>query len=110
MSALTRFELAILSHIAERTPPLRPAIGHLRVARREFTGAGSYTYFEPTLPIPLVDGSVPLEALVSMPGVPHGMGAILSVASGQASCLEIFTYGESSWYGDPEGFVIAPAA
>jgi hypothetical protein len=104
----TPFELAILDRIAVRHPELRALVSGLRVRSRNCTGAGSFTYFEPHAPVPLPDGYIGLDALIHMPGVESGMGASISVNSGQID-LEIYTYGISVWSGDFNGFVMDDA-
>lgn len=99
-------ETSILQRMAETNSALREVLTQLRVSCRELTGAGSYTYFSPTDPIPLPDGYVALDALISIPGVADGMGAILAIANGQAEHLELYTYGEVLWSGDSTGFAI----
>ena len=101
------FEMAVLERIAQAAPAFRPSITSLRVLRRELTGAGSYTHFAPTAPLAIPDGFVALDALILMPGVPNGMGAVLAVTSGYPDFLELFTYGEDSWDGTYSGFAIA---
>jgi hypothetical protein len=102
----SELEMAVLEHIAQAAPPLRPTIGTLRVCRRELTGAGSYTYFAPTVPVVIPDGYITLSSLILMPGVAHGMGAALAVTSGYPEFLEIFTFGEHLWSGVDSGFAI----
>ena len=102
------FELAVLARISEAEPSIRPLIGGLHVLSREYTGVGSYTKFrcDP-------DGSrghLDMKALISMPGVPNGMGAILWCQAGRPESLETFTYGDDDWNGVFTGFKIEAAA
>ena len=106
---LTAFEQAILRRIGADRPALLALIPALQVRRREFSGAGSFTYFHPHPPVLMPDGYVGLDANIQVPGVEHGMGASIAVTSGQID-LEIYTYGVASWSGDFEGFVIEDAA
>lgn len=102
-------ELAILGSIAGRHPELAEIIPTLRVYSRTYSGAGSFTQFEPHSPLPLPDGYVGLDALIRMPGVESSMGASISVNAGQID-LEVYTYGISVWSGDFNGFVIDDSA
>lgn len=101
----TSFELAILGRIADRHPELLALIPTLQVRSRQYSGAGSFTSFEPHPPLRLPDGYIGLDALIHMPGLEHGMGASLAVDAGQID-LEIYTYGTVSWSGDFSGFRI----
>ena len=105
----TPFELAILGSIASRHRELLEVIPALRVSSRTYSGAGSFTQFEPHSPVPLPDGYVGLDALIHMPGVESGMSASISVNAGQMD-LEVYTFGISVWSGDFDGFVIDDAA
>ena len=78
------FELAILARIALAHPVVRPFVRSLRVLSREFTGVGSYTKFACNV----VGGEgerqhIGLDELISVPHVPHGMGAVLFVEQGR---------------------------
>ncbi|MCK7593174.1 hypothetical protein [Pseudomarimonas salicorniae] len=108
-SQLTTFEKAILGRIAEDHPALDP-IADLRVDRRELSGAGSFTYFQPHRSVALEDGYYSLSGLIQVPGVEFGMGASIAMSSGQVEMLEIYTFGSALWAGDFAGFVIDGAA
>ena len=105
------FELAILELLARQEPAIRGSAQRLHVLSREFTGVGSYTTFK-------CDGSasgspqrqLSLDALINMPGVPNGMGAVLFCKGHQPECLEIHTYGEDHWDGVYDGFSIEQTA
>jgi len=47
-----------------------------------------------------------LDDLIVMPGVSHGMGAVLFYRGEQPTFLEVFTYGEEYWDGVYDGFCI----
>lgn len=111
------FEQAILRRISmedELSPQLRPessARGSspgLHVLSREFTGVGCFTNFRYDDAAAESGGRhIGLNALIVMPGVPNGMGAVLFVASlGQPKFLEVFTCGSDRWDGIFDGFVI----
>ena len=101
------FETAILERIALNYPSLREHLGRLHVLSREFTGVGSYTNFR----IPEIDSQATrthlgLDAVIVMPNVENGMGAVLFCRTGRPECLEIVTFGDASWDGVFDGFSI----
>jgi len=103
------FEMAILKHLASRTESLRGVLEGLHVLSREFTGVGSFTRFklDPALAkADLGEQQLGLDALVRVPGVPNGMGAVLFCRGGFPEMLETFTYGDH-WDGIFAGFSIA---
>jgi hypothetical protein len=99
------FETAILKRFAKQDPSL--SIDSLHVLSREFTGVGSFTKF-------LCGGSsetkwdrhLGLGAVISMPGVPSGLGAVLFCTGNEPNCLEISTFGDEHWDGIYDGFVV----
>lgn len=105
------FELAILERLACQNAALRPFIDKLHVLSREYTGVGGYTKFLCKAENPeLQDQPLGLDALISMPGVPNGMGAVLFCEKGVPGFLEVFTYGDDLWDGVFEGFAIEPSS
>jgi hypothetical protein len=99
-------ELAILEHLASKESSISGSVQQLRVLNREFTGVGSFTTFiceESGANTP--ERYVTLDALINVPGVPNGMGAVLFFEEGKPECLEIFTYGDD-WDGVFDGFSI----
>ena len=101
------FEVAILDRIATQEPSIRSSLGDLHVLSREYTGVGSFTRFQRDEPGAEIDKRhVSLEALILIPNVPSGMGAVLFCKGGRADCLEIFTYGDDHWDGVYDGFSI----
>ena len=96
--------------MAETTPTLQHLIPKLHVLSREFTGVGSYTKFLSSASVPdLGDKMIDLHALINMPGVAHGMGAILFCEAGKLKTLETYTHGTAHWNGNFDGFSIAEA-
>ena len=99
------FEIGLLKRFAAQDPSL--CIDSLHVLSRKFTGVGSFTQF-------LCQGSgesrwdrdLHLGAVISMPGVPNGLGAILFCTGRHSNLLETYTYGDEHWDGLYEGFVI----
>jgi hypothetical protein len=105
------FEVEILNHIAKDFPLIRTLVDQLHVLSREFTGVGSYTKFDCPGPVPdLGDKSIGLNALIYMPSLPNGMGAVLFCKNGKPECLETFTYGDDHWDGVYDGFSIKESA
>ena len=103
------FELAILEHLARKEPSIRASFGQLHVLSREFTGVGSFTTFAcEKLSADASRQQINLEALIKMPGVPNGLGAVLFCRAGMPHCLEVYTYGNDQWEGVYDGFAIEP--
>ena len=100
------FELAVLNRLAKQEPALLAAIGQVHVLSREFTGVGSFTNFDCDQSANTAQRPVCLNALIQMPGVPHGMGAVLFLREEKPECLEVFTYGDAIWEGVYDGFSI----
>jgi len=103
------FELAILRFIATKQPSIVESIARLHVLSREFTGVGSFTKFH----LEEVASEVPkqhieLDALIKVPSVPNGMGAVLFCKGGKPEVLEVYTFGEDHWDGVHDGFFIEP--
>jgi hypothetical protein len=104
-------ELAILHQLARQDPSLTGAFERLHVLSRQFTGVGSFTNFkcdESSIEAP--QRHVTLDALICMPGVPNGIGAVLFCKGNQPECLELYTYGENLWDGVYNGFSIEEKA
>lgn len=100
-------EIAILRHLAQQVACLGPLIPHLHVLSREFTGVGSYTNFRSEGVVDeLGDRKIGLEAAISMPNVPLGLGSVLHCEKGKPKCLEIYSYDPERWDGVFEGFSI----
>jgi len=104
----SEFELAILERILEARPAMRARIRDLLVLSRQYSGVGSFTNFRCENPgHGLDEESLPLDALISLPGVPHGMGAVLICKGDRPLCLEVYTFGEDRWDGVFYGFSIS---
>lgn len=103
-------ELQILQRLARVEPSIRKAVEHLHVLSRELTGVGSYTKFKCDESAGASERRVGLDALINVPGVANGMGAVLFCKGDQPECLEIYTYGDDHWDGVYEGFSIEGAA
>lgn len=52
---------------------------------------------------------VGLDTLIHMPGVPNGMGAVLSLKGNDPKCLEVYTFRTEAWEGQHEGLSIEEA-
>ena len=99
---LNEFEIAIIDLLAGGTLSQDFRTGYIRVVSRQLTGVGCYTDFD----CPQSDeySHVGLDAVINMPGVHSGMGAVLSLRGGRPLCLEIYTYGDELWDGVYDGF------
>lgn len=99
------FEVAILDRLARQEPWISESTQRLHILSRKFTGVGSFTTFRCNNS---ASGSpkqhVSLDALIRMPGVLNGMGAVLFCNDDQPECLEVFTYGDDHWEGAYDGF------
>ncbi|MGI8980372.1 MAG: hypothetical protein ACR2FY_14185 [Pirellulaceae bacterium] len=105
------FELAILQRLVRQEPSSEEFAQRLHVLSREFTGVGSFTNFkcdESATDVP--ERHLGLDALINMPGVPNGMGAVLFCKGNQPRCLEVYTYGDNHWDGVYDGFTIEEIA
>jgi hypothetical protein len=104
---LNEFELTILDRLSKEQPSIRPYTRNLHVLSREYTGVGSFTNFRCDGPTSAIEKKhISLNATISMPNVPNGMGAVLFCEGGQPKCLETFTYGNDHWDGRYDGFSI----
>ncbi len=75
------FEIAILDRIACQEGWSPESVAQLHVLNRQFTGVGSFTTFRvPDLTSGTSKRHVGLDAVIIMPGVPNGMGAVLAPA------------------------------
>ncbi|MFO1076404.1 MAG: hypothetical protein U1E73_01615 [Planctomycetota bacterium] len=102
--SLTPLEACIVNRLAERNPSLRPALPGLLVLRRDYTGAGSYTYFMER-PGEVARDQVVLDGYLEVAGLQHGLGAAMFLSAGKPWFLEIFTFGSISWDGTADVFV-----
>lgn len=101
------FEVALLAAFARQDPSLAATLRELHVLSREFTGVGSFTTF-------LCDDAarwpsrspVTLARLITIPGVAHGLCAVLFFDGSQPKMLEVAVYGEEHWDGLFDGFAI----
>lgn len=101
-------ELAILDRMARSVPTLAQAIPRLHVLSREYTGVGSYTTFKVDDPIVGTQSPIQLDEVINIPGVPHGLLALLFLEGGKIKFLEIAACGDL-WDGVFEGFSIGTA-
>lgn len=102
------FELAILGSLSRQAPQEASFFDRLHVLSRECTGVGSFTKFaidECGVEIPN-KWPLNLNAIIHMPTVPSGLGALLFYRGDQPECLEVHTYGNEHWDGLFDGFSI----
>lgn len=98
---LSQFEKEILDAILEGDHPvlevLRQQVRTCRVRKREFTGAGFYTWLTvpPDAPQTSPSGTFTLSgAHAELAGLDHGAGFVLFVTNGILDNLEGFSYDE----------------
>jgi len=113
MNAFTDFEVAILERIAMDNSAYREQVTELvrtgQVTEREWTGAGGYiTLGSSTILFEPENLELDADAVIEIPGLRHGLGALLFVRNGRADFLEFFTY-DDEWWGDSCGFHITSA-
>jgi len=104
------FEIEILQHLATQDPAIRPFLSDLHVLSRKYTGVGCFIEFHNHA----VDEhhetcDLALNATIVVPGVLHGLGAVLFPKNGRPDRLEIYTFGEEQWDGRSDGFSIKNA-
>ncbi len=105
------FELAILNRLTDKEPSIRESLERLHVLSRGFTGVGSFTKFKcDDSAAGTTDRQVGLDDLIIMPGVSHGLGAVLFLKRGQPECLEVYTFDDEHWDGVYDGFSIQRTA
>jgi hypothetical protein len=112
MDAFTEFEVAILERIAmdnaAHSDQLRELVQVGRVAERKWTGAGGYITLSPSaIEFDSRNFELGAEAIIEIPGLKRGLGALLFVRDGRADFLELFTY-DDEWWGESGGFRIVP--
>ena len=107
-STLNEFEIAILTCMANQLPSLLSVIPKLKVSNRELTGVGSFTNFVNNHEeVSEADaGPLALNFHILMPGVQHGLGALVFFDANSIAVLEIFTYGDDAWTGNWEGYAL----
>jgi hypothetical protein len=103
---MNEFEISILKAVGKHYPNLLVAIDQLRVKKREFTGAGSYTDFFP-IEEPVIS-HVQILDLHGAINLPNGtmLSAHIEMNSGVPEFLEICCLTEGGWNGDYSGFSI----
>jgi hypothetical protein len=90
---LLKLEEAILAWISERHSSLGPHLAAIDVAKREYTGAGLYTYLSSGASL-LWDRSPIDGPIISSAQLPEGGGSILWLSQGRPHCLEIYAFGD----------------
>ena len=108
LAELTQFEFMLLSTILTQKDPdyshLLAVLPGLKVSSRQTTGVGAYISFDSSECIAndCNDIDLGLNDVVTVPDVPSGLGAVLSISSGKISYLELFTYGDELWCGNTD--------
>jgi hypothetical protein len=78
------------------------------VLERTFTGVGSFTEFLVTHQSTVGRQVLQSSARVRIPGLQFGLG-VVAFREGDRLTLETFTYGDETWGGVFEGFVLEAA-
>jgi hypothetical protein len=101
---LTPLERAVMEKFLERNDPCVPALrAQLRAAvvrKREFTGAGFFTYFSGTAQTRERCGDVSFnwtDVLAKIPQLKNPAGFALFVERGELHFLEGYTCGDETW-------------
>jgi hypothetical protein len=94
-----------LLEISAIQPEANIDVPKLHVLIREYTGVGSFTNFNPAkaeegAPRTIFD----LPGVITVGGVPNGLGALLMLRAGRPECLEIYTFGSDHWDGTFDAF------
>ena len=106
---LNDLEKAVLVAFAEQEPSLAGCIESLQATGREFTGTGVVTSFAPnTVPSSTPRGPTGFDGFIEVPGVPHGIGAAITVAADGIEFLEIVAFA-NDWDGTYANFVVRRA-
>ena len=106
---LNDLEKAVLVAFGEQEPSLVGCIERLRATGREFTGTGALTNFAPnTVPSSTPRGPTGFDGFIEVPGVPHGIGASITVGADGIEFLEIVAFA-NDWDGTFTSFVVRRA-
>ena len=100
-------EAEVLGVIAKTDQALEQAVDQLHVLSRTYTGVGSFTTFACSSDEPQRD--ISLGKHIQIPGLSHGLGAVLFLKGNEPCTLEIYAYGEN-WDGTIEGYALKDAA
>lgn len=107
MMDITELEKSVLEEIAHEHPEIEFCIRELSVSKREYSGAGSFTHFEPlACPVNGYPGfkRLSLSKIITLPELNNGLGGFLEVLNGSPDMLELYTFGEESWSGNEAGY------
>jgi hypothetical protein len=98
-------ESAILHKISVIHPDANLAASKLHVLSRKYTGVGSFTTFNhATCEAKAPRNVLNLPGVITIAGVPNGLGAHLMLLAGLPDCLEIYTFGSDHWDGTFDSF------
>ena len=102
-------EHALLDRLASEHPDAQITVPDLHVLSRTFTGVGSFTEFlvkgQPPVPRRVLGSS----AHVTIPSLQYGLG-VVAFREGDRLTLETFAFGDETWDGVFDGFVVGPTA
>jgi hypothetical protein len=96
-------ETAVLHRMAAAVPSIAPALSGLRVASREYTGVGTFTNFEAVADGLPWDRDIGIDVPIEIPGLEHGLCAVLFCRGDSPIFLELVSFGEP-WDGAIDGF------
>jgi hypothetical protein len=104
---VNELEAAVLGRLADADPSIHSMLRGLHVLSRVFTGVGSFTHFRREAG---AEGgarrTVGLDAVIRIPSVASGLGALLFCRGAQPLLLELYTFGHERWDGTYDGFRI----
>ncbi len=109
MEDLNEMEIELLKSIIdenkERYPYLSLHFEMLKVKTREYTGVGSYIYFQyPASKILTKDTSLSSQKSLTIEGLEHELSYELNLTNGKMDFLEIVTNGKEEWDGSAGNF------
>jgi hypothetical protein len=106
---LTPLEYALLASFHDRYRQQHfPAAGAFKVAKRENTDAGRFTYLEHDGKLDRPDGQLDLGRFsqINMDGLEAGASFWLQIEHGKVAYLEIIVNGDGGWPGQEGAWVI----
>lgn len=97
--------MAILEENKRLYPSLLPRFDLIKVKKREFTGVGSFTFFEDgTSELLPRNAALSSEKILMLNGLDNELSYELILSEGKIDFLEIVTNGLDEWDGKHENF------
>ena len=85
MTDITELEKSVLEEISREYPEIKYCLGDLNVSKREYSGAGSFTHFEP-LANPIRGypefRRLLLSKIIALPELENGLGGFVEISKG----------------------------